>query len=339
MNRALVLNVGLLGLVPSAVAAQRPDFEFRRELSPGRRFALRNIIGDVRLEGGSGRTLEVTAIKKAGRHGDPEDVEIRTIEISGGVAICVYYPGQYSGTDRDYSDDRADEDRDRRSRRRDRDERDRRARAERDDDDNRDVRAEDDQDRPRRRHRYNHDEDVCQRNQRWNGSSRNDTSVDFLVRVPTGLELDAKTVSGDVRGHGLRGELDIGTVSGDVQLNDLTAGTLDVASVSGEIDLDQVQAKNVSAETVSGDVTYIGDIADDGNYDFKTLSGDVVVTVPRQPDAQLSAVTFSGDFSSDFPTSTDSRRRRHRYNATWGNGGARLDLESFSGDISIRSAR
>jgi len=68
------LAVGLALAVAPPLVAQRNDFEFHRELSPGSRFVLRNIIGDVRLEGTSGRTIQVTAIKKAGHHGDPEDV-------------------------------------------------------------------------------------------------------------------------------------------------------------------------------------------------------------------------------------------------------------------------
>jgi hypothetical protein len=333
-----LLALGVVLLFAPRLVAQRNDFEFHRELSAGSRFVLRNIIGDVRLEGTSGRTLEVTAIKKAGHHGDPEDVEIRSLDLSGGgVAVCVYYPGQYSRSDRNDRSDRRDR-RDRSERsdreRSDRDDRAARRKAERDDRDD-----DEDDDRPRgRRNRPNpDDDDVCHRDHGWNGNNRNDTSVEFLVRVPAGLKLDTKTVSGDVHGKGLRGELDIGTVSGDVRLADLEAGNLDAASVSGEIELDRVRARDVSAETVSGNVTYVGDIDSQGSYNFKTLSGDVVVTVPRQPNAQLSAVTFSGDFRSDFPTQTDPKRRRHRYNATWGSGSARIDLESFSGDIAIRS--
>lgn len=296
---------GVMTAAASSLAAQ--DFEFRRELTAGSRFAIRNIIGDVRLEGTSGRTIEVTAKKKPGRHGDPEDVEIKAVERDGGVAICVYYPGQWS-RDRDEDDDRSSR-------------------------------------RNRNRNRSNHDgdddDDVCNRGHNWGNNNRNDTSVDFLVRVPAGLKLDLKTVSGDVIGRSLRGEkVDVGTVSGDVSLTDLTATVLDANSVSGNVDLSQVEAREVSAETVSGNVDFTGAINPQGAYDFKTLSGDVVLTLAREPDAQVSAVTFSGDLRSDFPVNRDSaRRHRNRFNATWGKGGAQIDLESFSGGIEIREGK
>lgn len=297
MKKLLTVTTGLLVGVVAVLRAQ--DFEFRRELAPGSRFALRNIIGDVRIDGTSGRSVEVTATKKEGRHGDPDDVEIKAVETDGGVAICVYYPGQ-SSRDRD-------------------------------------------DDRPSKRRNRNRDDDgdVCNRGHDWGNNNRNDTQVNFVVRLPAGLKLDLKTVSGDVIGQKLRGDnIDVGTVSGNLSLTDVTATLIDAGSVSGDVDLDQIRARDVTAETVSGNVTYTGDIDPQGSYDFKTLSGDVVLTLPREPDAKVSAVTFSGELTSDFPVNRDSaRKRRNRFNATWGKGGAQIDLESFSGDIEIRGAK
>ena len=163
------------------------------------------------------------------------------------------------------------------------------------------------------------DRDPCNRGSGWPHNDRNDTAVDFVVRLPAGLRVDAKTVSGDLIGTGLRGTLDLGTVSGDLRLTDVEGDVLEVS-------------------TVSGDVTFAGPIDNKGRYDFKTLSGDVVMTLPRQPDAVVSAVTFSGDLDSVFPITQSGRSRRHRFTATWGAGTATLDLESFSGDIKIREA-
>lgn len=292
MIRVLGTCALLVGLHSPSVRAQ--DFEFTRDLAPGSTFVLRNIIGDVQVEAGSGRTVSVTARKKPGRHGDPDDVEIKAVEIADGVAICVYYPT--SG-------------RSQRSR-------------------------ENGRDRARRRN-----DDPCRRGSEWQNNDRNDTSIDFTIRLPAGLRVDAKTVAGDFVGLGLRGTLDLGTVSGDLRLTDVEGDELEATSVSGDIELDRIRVREVGAETVSGNVTFTGPIDPKGRYDFKTLSGDVIMTLPREPDATVSAVTFSGDLDSAFPiATTGGRNRRHRFKATWGAGTAQLDVESFSGDIRIREA-
>lgn len=284
--RSGILLVACLGLTAAAAAQTKPDFEFHRDLSQGKRLYVSNIIGDVVVTGTSGRTVEVTAVKKAGRHGDPEDVTIETVELDDGVALCVRYPHQSS---RHHNSDERE------------------------------------------------DKNPCSWGD-WNGGNeRNDTEVNMTLRVPAGLRLHAGTVSGDVRAERLAGDLEIHSVSGDVQLTGGSGPAIDLETVSGDVTLEDVTSKDVSGHTISGAVVFRGPIQDAGSYDFATTSGDIQVLLPEQPNATLSGATFSGRFWSDLPTSQDaSRRRRHRVAATWGNGSARLDVESLSGDITIR---
>jgi DUF4097 and DUF4098 domain-containing protein YvlB len=284
-----LLAAALPVLPSSSLPAQgKPDFEFRRELAPGKRFHLADIIGDVRVTGGSGRSIEVSAIKREGRHGDPEDVTIETVELDDGVALCVRYPAARRGN-------RASE--------------------------------------------KSLAKNPCSWSGDWSNGreDRNDTEVDFTVRVPSGLRLRIGTVSGDVFAEGLEGELDLHSVSGDVRLEGGRGATINLETVSGDVDLLDVNAKEVSGHTISGEIVFKGPIQDGGSYDFTTTSGDITATLPERPSATLSAATFSGGFSSDLPVNQDSsRRRRHRYDATWGSGSAKLYMESLSGDLSIR---
>jgi hypothetical protein len=287
-----VTLAALAALAAAPAQAQSDDFQFRRDLAADARFVLRNVVGDVRIEPGSGRTVEVRAVRHQGRRGDPADVEIRAVDLPDGVAICVHYPG--SGTWRD--DGHAGRGGDRRGR-----------------------------------------EDACRREGRGWSNDRNDTRVEFTVRVPADLRLDVKTVSGDVVARGLSGAVEVGTVSGDVQLAGMKGRLLDAASVSGDVQLDDVDAAEVNAETVSGDVRFAGPIRREGAYWFKTLSGRVELTLPGEPDARLRGSTFSGRLVSDFPADQEGRRRS-RFSATWGRGSASIDVESFSGDVRIRRA-
>jgi len=284
--RAPLLAVGGLLLAGATLAQGRPHFEFRRELAAGKRFHLSNIIGDVVVTGGSGRTVEVTAVKKEGRHGDPEDVTLEVVELDDGVALCVRYPS--TGRRRSSSTSKS--------------------------------------------------KSPCSWEGDWSGNGdRNDTEVNFTVRVPAGLRLHIGTVSGDVAAERLEGELELHSVSGDVRLDGGQGPRIDLETVSGDVDLLKVNSKEVSGRTVSGEILFEGPVMDGGTYDFGTTSGDITLRLPDRPNATMSAATFSGGFSSDLPVNQDSsRRHRHRFAATWGSGSARLDLESLSGDVTIR---
>ncbi|HEX7023915.1 MAG TPA: DUF4097 family beta strand repeat-containing protein [Gemmatimonadales bacterium] len=283
--RSLIIASAALGLAVTAGAQGRPDFEFRRELPEGRRLYVQNINGDVRVTGGSGRTVEVTAVKRAGRHGDPADVTVEAVELDNGVAICVRYPGQ------------------------------------------------------RRRSGNGGRESKNPCSSDWeSGNGRNDTEVDFTVRVPAGLLLHAGTVSGDLAAESLEGDLDLQSVSGNATLRGGRGTRVNVETVSGDVELLDVRASEVSGNTVSGGVTFRGPLLDRGSYEFTTTSGDISLGLTERPNATLSAATFSGSFTSDIPVTMPAGRRRHRFDATWGSGSARLDVETLSGDIRITTA-
>ena len=290
MRLAILIVAGLTGT--AALAAQgRTGFEFRRELAAGRTFHLQNIMGDVQVTGTSGREVSVTAVKRPGRYGDPEDVVIETVEMGNGVAVCVRYPGNY---------------------------------------------------RREGRSTESREKSPCSTSGNgWNSrEDRNDTQIDFTVRVPAGLVLKLGTVSGDLIAANLDGQLELHSVSGDVRLEGGRGDVVALETVSGDVEMLDIRSREASGNTVSGRVTFRGPILDNGVYDFSTTSGDISLNLPSSPNATLSAATFSGRFSSDLATSqSEGRRRKYRHSATWGSGSARLDVESLSGDIRITTAR
>jgi hypothetical protein len=285
--RIVALSFVAALLAPSASAQSGTGFDFRRDLAAGKRFYLQNIIGDVQVTGGSGRAVEVTAVKRAGRHGEPEDVTLEVVELEDGVALCVRYPQQRSRS---------------------------------------------------RNSSTRESKSPCSSN--WNGNNeRNDTEVNFAVRVPTGLLLHIGTVSGDVVAERLEGDLELKSVSGNVSLSGGTGPSIELETVSGDVEILDGRAKEIYGHTISGEVTFRGPMLADGSYEFATTSGNIAVQLPENPSAKLSAATFSGRFSSDLPTTQDgARRNRRRHNATWGSGSARLDLESLSGNIRITTS-
>lgn len=75
-------------------ARQGSDWSWHGRIAAGHTVEIRNINGSVSAEPASGDQVEVTAIKREGRRGDPDDVRIEAEEHEGDVTICVIYPGR-----------------------------------------------------------------------------------------------------------------------------------------------------------------------------------------------------------------------------------------------------
>jgi hypothetical protein len=91
--------------------------------------------------------------------------------------------------------------------------------------------------------------------------------------------------------------------------------------------------------TVNGDITFNGTVRDNGAYRLTTHSGDVRAGLSATANATVFVRTFQGDFSSDFPIQLPAGQSRDsgskRFNFTLGTGSARIELQSFNGDIHI----
>jgi hypothetical protein len=61
----------------------------------------------------------------------------------------------------------------------------------------------------------------------------------------------------------------------------------------------------------------------------------VTFGMPARVDATISVSTFSGDFESDVPVQLTEQRRGRQFSFTLGSGSARVELQSFSGDIRL----
>lgn len=155
----------------------------------------------------------------------------------------------------------------------------------------------------------------------WRGpeGQDNDVSVDFTVRVPAGVRLAARNVSGDVDAEGMRGYVDARSVSGDVRIS--TSGFGEASTVSGEI------------------VAALGSGGWSGGLDFSTVSGDITLELPARASTEVRVETLSGDIESDFPLDVERRSMRRRARGTIGQGGRELNLTTLSGDVRLKKAR
>lgn len=90
-NMAALVGFSLIALVAVPTPALGQDFEWSGQLAAGQTLEVKGVNGAVEARGVSGRSAEVTAVKKSKKH-DPSTVRIEVIEHSGGVTICAVYP-------------------------------------------------------------------------------------------------------------------------------------------------------------------------------------------------------------------------------------------------------
>lgn len=144
-----------------------------------------------------------------------------------------------------------------------------------------------------------------------------DVSVDFVVRVPAGVDFAGTMVTGDVWAEGLRSDVDANSVTGDVRVS--TTGIARANTVTGEIDVE------------------IGHMGWD-RLSFKTVTGDITLRVPADFDADVEFESLSGDLDSDFDIQVTRERRRwvgSHVQGTIGRGGRDLQLNTVSGDVRL----
>jgi len=197
--------------------------------------------------------------------------------------------------------------------------------------------------------------------------------TDLYFRMPAEASVEAETVSADIVVSGSRGEnLILRTVSGDLEV-DASPQRLELNSVSGDVEFEG-EVSRASFETVSGEITIVGahgevtantvsgdvsldggevtrgrfeavsgdlilalSLADGGRLTCDSMSGDVRLSLPSSQKAEFGAQSFSGDIHTDFGKSVRVSKGpgvvlEHRE----GDNGAKIRIESFSGDVSIR---
>ncbi|HEY0672076.1 MAG TPA: DUF4097 family beta strand repeat-containing protein [Longimicrobiales bacterium] len=153
---------------------------------------------------------------------------------------------------------------------------------------------------------------------RSSNNRRNDTQVDFEVRIPRGVKFTGRNVSGDVEATGLDARVKAGTVSGNVRVS-----TSDIASAS----------------SVSGSIVVRMGRADwDGKLGFSTVSGDIDVEFAGNLNADVEMSTVSGEIDSDWPLSVNASGRRG-IRGRIGAGGRELAFATVSGSVRIRRAQ
>jgi DUF4097 and DUF4098 domain-containing protein YvlB len=143
--------------------------------------------------------------------------------------------------------------------------------------------------------------------------------ANLTLHVPQGARLIIDTVSADITIVGVRGEQ-----------------TLE--SVSGSINATVAAAERVEVSTVSGDIEIHADLAPTARVSMESVSGEIDLVVKPPVNAEFDLESFSGSIENCFG---QTARKTSKYTPgkeldfTQGSGGARVEIQTLSGEVSI----
>ena len=147
--------------------------------------------------------------------------------------------------------------------------------------------------------------------------------------------ISLKSVQGEINLEKAKGRVEVRAVNEGIRLADISAD-LSAESTNGSILLDRIDSGNVDLYTVNGNISYDGPIKDKGLYRLTTHNGLIAMPVPERANAIVTLRTYNGGIRSTFQLPGDTAERKKRQTLTLGNGSAHVELESFSGTISLR---
>jgi hypothetical protein len=161
------------------------------------------------------------------------------------------------------------------------------------------------------------------------------------------------TGSGNVDVRDASGEVSLESGSGDITATNLRGGRIRLDTGSGNITLTGAEATDLHIDTGSGDVTVTGAKGADLSFDtgsgnvnvaltatFQSLtiesgSGDVTLTVPPTIGAEAELDTGSGEIDLGGLTIQVRRLQEDHITGTIGDGRGRLSIETGSGNVRL----
>jgi DUF4097 and DUF4098 domain-containing protein YvlB len=147
-----------------------------------------------------------------------------------------------------------------------------------------------------------------------------------------GDDVRISSASGSVSVSNTRGDMRISALAGTIQVTH-PGGRVEADTASGGVDI-QGASNDVKAHAASGRVSVQGNPASNSYWELKTVSGSVLLKVPASANFHLSAQAVSGEIRTDIPIMIEEQGKRV-LRARMGSGGARVDVQTVSGEIRV----
>ncbi|HEX9708163.1 MAG TPA: DUF4097 family beta strand repeat-containing protein, partial [Steroidobacteraceae bacterium] len=147
------------------------------------------------------------------------------------------------------------------------------------------------------------------------------------------------SVSGEVTVTGNGGKANVSTenVSGSATVSGIR-GSYEGEVVSGNIDATVAAAQQLGVSSVSGDVTIRAELAPTARVEMESVSGVISLILKPPVNAEFDLESFSGDIENCFghkARDTSKYTPGSELSFTQGSGGARVEIQTLSGEISV----
>ena len=154
----------------------------------------------------------------------------------------------------------------------------------------------------------------------WKFWDNMNAEVHYKLMVPAGASLDK-----------------ISVINSSIHVTDLK-GSVKVEAVNGSIDARGLAGPG-EFETVNGPIKVAyASLAARPEISLDTVNGSSTLTLPADAAFELDADTVNGNIRCDFPITLE-KSGRHELNGTVNGGGAKVELESVNGGLSIERAK
>src|SRR6266852_1235621 len=147
-----------------------------------------------------------------------------------------------------------------------------------------------------------------------------------------GDDVSISSASGSVSVSNARGDVRVSALAGTIQVTH-PGGRVEADTASGSVDI-QGASNDVKAHAASGRVSVQGNPGANSYWELKTVSGSVLLKVPASANFHLSAQAVSGEIRTDIPLVIEEQGKRV-LRARMGSGGARVDVQTVSGEIRV----
>ena len=141
--------------------------------------------------------------------------------------------------------------------------------------------------------------------------------AEFMVLLPSGVNVDASSVNGGLSIADVDGEVMAKTVNGGIKAEVGAAASFTASTVNGGI--------NVRVDSLTGD----------GDVTLKTVNGSLTAELPTELDADVHLETVNGNISTEYPLTVNGKVNPRRIDATLGDGGRRLTLKTVNGSVKL----